>query len=126
MKDYILLVEDNKIDTLVHTKIINMVRPDMEIVHMEDGKAAVDFLVKAENSPLLVLLDLIMPVMDGFGFLSSIAEMPKYQNLQVMVLTTSTNQLDKDKASAIFNIADYMVKPLSVNRFKLIADKLGI
>lgn len=126
MKDYILLVEDNKIDTLVHTKIIKMVRPDMEIVHMENGREAVDFLVKAENSPLLVLLDLIMPVMDGFGFLNSIAEMPKYQNLQVMVLTTSTNQLDKDKASAIFNIADYMVKPLSVNRFKLIADKLGI
>lgn len=124
--NYILIVEDNKIDTLVHTKIIQIARPDLEIVHAENGKIALELLKERETKPSLVLLDLIMPVMDGFEFLDKLSAMPEYKDLKIIVLTTSTNQQDRKKSSSIFNITDYVIKPLTRERFRELAETMGI
>lgn len=123
--NYILIVEDNKIDTLVHTKIIQITRPGLEIVHAENGKMALERLKEREQKPSLVLLDLIMPVMDGFELLDKLAAMPEYKDLKIIVLTTSTNLQDKKKTAAIFKINDYVIKPLTRERFGEIAEGLG-
>ncbi len=114
---YLLIIEDNKIDTLVHTKIIQITRPDLEVVHAENGKVALEVLESRDDLPVMILLDLIMPVMDGFEFLENLAIVERYNNLLVTVLTTSTNLLDRKKASAIYNISEYVIKPLTRDRF---------
>lgn len=124
-KKYILIVEDNKIDTLVHTKIIQITRPDLEVVHAENGKQALDRLNERDQKPSLILLDLIMPVMDGFEFLEKLAGNPKFNDLNIIILTTSTNLQDRKKSAAIFKINDYVIKPLTKDRFKEIHEKIG-
>lgn len=122
---YILIIEDNKIDTLVHKKIIQITRPDIEVLHAENGKIALEYLESRPNLPVMTLLDLIMPVMDGFEFLQRIAAVPRYKDLSITVLTTSTNLLDRKKAAAIFQIAEYVIKPLTKTRFIEIYQSLG-
>jgi CheY-like chemotaxis protein len=122
---YVLIIEDNRIDTLVHTKIIQITRPDIEVVHAENGKAALARLEERPYLPVMTLLDLIMPVMDGFEFLEKLAANPRYKGLIVAVLTTSTNMQDRKKASAIFDISEYVIKPLTKDRFTGIFQSAG-
>jgi CheY-like chemotaxis protein len=122
---YILIIEDNKIDTLVHSKIIQIARPDIEVVHAENGKIALERLEKRDELPAITLLDLIMPVMDGFEFLEKLAANSRYKDMMVAVLTTSTNHQDRKKASEIFNISEYVIKPLTKEHFIKIYQSTG-
>jgi CheY-like chemotaxis protein len=56
------------------------------------GKMALEILERLE--PDVVILDLMMPIMDGFGFLEAIREQPKWKQLRVIVLTGYGHWLD--------------------------------
>jgi CheY-like chemotaxis protein len=55
-------------------------------VEAENGKAALDWLAK-NPPPSLVLLDLMMPVMDGFAFLERVQDVPALRRVPIVVLT---------------------------------------
>jgi CheY-like chemotaxis protein len=55
------------------------------VVEAEHGRAALERL--AESLPSLILLDLVMPEMDGFEFLDECRKSPQWQNIPVVILT---------------------------------------
>jgi len=110
----LLLVEDDEIDiesvkrSLKKNKLLN----PLFIAH--DGIEALEML-RGENgndkieTPIIVLLDINMPRMDGFEFLDELRKDKKLHNTIVFVLTTSSSDEDMMKAYAN-NIAGYIVK----------------
>jgi len=76
-----------------------------------DGRAALDLI--GEEEPDVVLLDLMMPVLDGWGVLRSLAERPS--GPRVIVLSAKT--ADEDIARAFeLGAAEYVVKPFDPDR----------
>ncbi|PKG44305.1 response regulator, partial [Psychroflexus sp. MES1-P1E] len=67
------------------------------ITAVTDGKQALDSL-KKEDCPDLVFLDLNMPVLDGFSFLTQAEKEILCMQMNVVILTSSTRQKDKDRA----------------------------
>jgi len=123
----ILLIEDNEIDAFFTTKIIQSIDPDVKIIHCENGKEGLDYLNNENNLPWLILLDLMMPIMDGFTFLTELSANNKLNNLPVCILSTSDNPLDVEKAEDNYDhIKSYIAKPISAYHYKELKSKLGV
>jgi CheY-like chemotaxis protein len=117
----ILLVEDNWSDAML-TKLAFIESRFSGNLHLvTDGEQALSFLKREEPyleapMPDLILLDLNLPRMDGRAFLRRVKNLPQFQDLKVVVLTSS--KLDTDIREVIGMNADgYLVKPLDLYGF---------
>ncbi len=125
----ILLVEDNWGDALLMREAFRESGLVVKLSIVTDGEQALAFLnregIFAEASrPDLILLDLNLPRMDGRGFLRRIKTHPAFQDLQVVVLTTS--KLDSDiREVSERDIRGYIVKPVDLDGFLKVTRSLG-
>ena len=80
------------------------------VVHATDGEKALALV--APTQPALILLDGLMPVMDGFEVLRRLKESPRTSHIPIIMLTARAR--DKDVVTGLeLGAADYMVKPFS-------------
>lgn len=125
----ILLVDDSKHDNFLHERVIREAECTEKVVPLESGRVALDYLTTPENGKLskpdLIFLDINMPGMDGWEFLEAYNELDKSQkgNVVVVMLTTSLNPDDKEKANRIDHIADFINKPLTVEALQEVLDQ---
>jgi two-component system, response regulator len=84
------------------------------ILHIEDGEAALDYLGRIDSDradrPRLILLDLRLPKVDGLEVLHRVKTDPRLSDIPVVVLTTSANDADLERAYAQ-RANSYLVKP---------------
>lgn len=126
----ILLVDDDEITNFFNSHLIQKLGL-AEHVHSElNGKAALAYLQGGQNStepvdPNLILLDINMPIMNGFEFLEAYEQLsPDQRGSSVLVmLTSSTLGIDKDRASQFSTLKDFYPKPLSENSLQEIVSK---
>ena len=104
-KHLVLAVEDDSFLASVHRN--KMAKEGFEIVVVGNGKEALDFLEK--RKPDIILMDLIMPVMDGFEALKKIKENPQTKDIKVMVLSNLSQEEDRQRVMDMGAI-DYIVK----------------
>jgi CheY-like chemotaxis protein len=110
----IMLIDDNPDDNFYHERVIRKSESAEKVIAMTDAAEALKFLqsqTTEEPKPDLIFLDINMPGMNGIEFLY---EYGKLANRAVVVmLTTSENPDDKQRASATKAISDFRTKPLS-------------
>ena len=104
----ILIVDDDKIQ-LVNADVI--LRNDFTLVAAESGIQALDYLSQG-LAPDLILLDLLMPEMDGFETYSRIREIKPMKDIPIIFLTSVSDE-DKIEQALAMGAADYIVKPYS-------------
>lgn len=80
-----------------------------------NGNEALQFIQKNPAGPFLVLLDINMPVMDGWEFLEAIKNF-KTPAVFVVMVTSSVDSRDKRKAFNYAQVIEYIEKPLTVER----------
>lgn len=118
----ILLIEDSPDDAELTIAALALDLSD-RVVHVEDGKQALDWLHRrgayahrpAEN-PAVILLDLNMPLVDGFGVLREIRANTALRCTPVVGLTSSTSPDDVVRAYSD-GISAYVVKPIDFTEF---------
>lgn len=117
----ILVVEDNVDHAYLVQLAANRADADVAVHVAEDGVEAVSYLSgkppfddrTSFPIPDLVILDLIMPRLDGFGVLSWLREHEEFATLPVVVLTSSVNPLDERRALSLGALA-FLTKPADV------------
>ncbi|MBC7862397.1 MAG: response regulator, partial [Bacteroidia bacterium] len=108
----ILLVDDDMRNVFALSKILS--DRGMEIIKAENGKYALEMLEEHADIEL-VLMDIMMPEMDGYEAMKRIRTQLKYRNLPVIALTAKAMKDDKQKCiNAGAN--DYITKPIDVER----------
>ena len=107
----ILLVEDN----LINVEIIKGALEDfeLEIIVAENGQVALDKLTQS-NLPDIVLMDLMMPVMDGYEAIEKIRENSQWQALPILVITASKMSTTKELCFEL-GANDYLNKPVDID-----------
>jgi CheY-like chemotaxis protein len=115
----ILLVDDDPITNYLNEDFISGFGLSERIVTKENGREALKYVEENwvnpvyATQPKLILLDINMPVMDGFGFLEHFFRLP-VEEVSIFLLTTSENIKDLEKARK-YRISGYLNKPLEVN-----------
>jgi CheY-like chemotaxis protein len=128
----ILLVEDNPGHARLVEKNLRRANLNNPIVILGDGGQAVDYLFREgcysrEPMPenLLVLLDLNLPVMDGYQVLSRMKENDTTRRIPVIVLTTTDDPREIDRCYDLgCNV--YLTKPVDYEEFSEAIRKLGL
>ncbi len=118
----ILLVDDDKICSFLHSDLLQELDIARQVISLPNGQLALQYvqqhcLAAAPEPgacPDLILLDLHMPVMDGFEFLEELTRLGLSSLIResVVVLTTSDNAGDQWEADQL-RVKDYLVKPLT-------------
>jgi two-component system response regulator len=91
----IVLVEDNRDHVLLTLEALDLLADDVEVIVLPDGGAALDYLFAPETpAPALVLLDVKLPVADGFEVLRRIKADERLRVVPVVMLTSSSDERD--------------------------------
>ena len=120
----VLLVDDNESDNFLHKRVLEKAGIANHIDVALNGQEALDFLIEKGrhgnphsnyNQPELILLDINMPVMDGWEFLEVYNKLEATQKAKIVfiMLTTSLNPSDKVKAETLLDSNCFRYKPLT-------------
>lgn len=111
-----LIVDDDLVFVLIHKNLLQVCKVGSQFTNCLDGEEALRYLDK-EYDPenhYLILLDIKMPIMNGWEFLDAIQNRDYQHNLSVVILTSSTDIEDKKKAYTYSQVVHYVEKPLTV------------
>jgi signal transduction histidine kinase/CheY-like chemotaxis protein len=109
----ILLAEDNEINQKVILGLLK--NTSVEVIVAHNGLEALENL-KRHNDIALVLMDLSMPVMDGYSATKSIRKMPKYENIPIVALSANVMSQEIEKILHV-GMQEYLPKPFEMDKF---------
>jgi len=123
----VLLVDDSEPDRLFSTIVLGRSGRPLEVREFESAADALAELATAPQPPTIILLDINMPGMDGFDFLRAFEQLPeeRRRGTSVVMLSSSSLDSDRDRALSHASVKDYVVKPLSVQQARSLADRFG-
>jgi signal transduction histidine kinase/CheY-like chemotaxis protein/HAMP domain-containing protein len=110
-KKKILIVDDDVRNVFALASALES--QGMEIVFAENGKEGIERLVQNSDAAL-VLMDVMMPEMDGYETMRAIREMEGFQRLPIIALTAKAMKGDREK-SIEAGASDYITKPVEIN-----------
>jgi CheY-like chemotaxis protein len=125
----VLIIDDDEPTTFIHKKIIQNsgLVEDVHIVY--SGQEALNFLSRKNDQvndhpiPELIFLDINMPAMDGWEFITQYKKLKNIQTAEIVIvmLTTSLNPDDEMKAKEIKEVCGFKNKPLTKQLIEEIA-----
>ena len=128
----ILLVEDDPGHTRLIEKNLRRAGITNEIILITDGQQAIDYLFRQgqyarseRRSPMLVLLDLNLPGLDGYQVLQQMKRDERTRRIPVVILTTTD---DAHEVSRCYDLGCnvYMTKPMDYEKFSEAIRKIGM
>lgn len=117
-KKSVLLVDDDQVFNLLNQKTLQLLDLATEIYTARNGKEALDLINDyyrgAKTIPEIILLDLNMPIMDGFSFIEAFQklEVPNKERVLIIIVTSSRDPKDLKRAKEL-GITSYLSKPLT-------------
>ena len=113
LKDKTVLIADDDVRNIFSlTKALEL--HGMKVIPAMDGKEALNTL---KNDPTIdvVLMDMMMPEMDGYESIREIRTMPEFKNLPVLAVTSKAMMGDREKCIAV-GASDYISKPVDIDQ----------
>ncbi|MFN8285632.1 MAG: response regulator [Chitinophagales bacterium] len=128
----VLLIEDNIYDAELAIRSLRKHNLANEIIHIEDGEEALDFIFergryakRASGNPTLILLDLMLPKVNGIEILRQVKADPKTATIPVVILSSSDLDPSLELCKKLGAVS-YITKPLNIEGlFKSVAN-LGV
>lgn len=119
----VFIVDDDPSINFLHRIIIEDSKIAEKIVEFTNGKHLVDYLkTTKDNIPNLILLDLNMPVMNGWEVLEYLEEenfIQKNNACKIFVLSASQNPADFEKSKQFSIVSEFLNKPLDADKLKI-------
>ena len=112
----ILVVEDNVDDRFMLLRQLERAHFDDQVMVIENGKTALDHLLKATSVPLVLFLDLRLPGLGGVEILREIRRTDRLQGIPVIIMTGSSDPNDLQECN-LLGVTAFLEKPVSLTTF---------
>jgi response regulator of citrate/malate metabolism len=118
-----VIIDDDDITIFLTTRILKQYNSDFEIIAFKDGKQAVqDFIFNGYEENWIVLLDINMPIYNGWDFLNEIEK--HHIKINVFMFSSSIDARDQEKSKAYPYVLDYVSKPLTSLKIEKILSQI--
>ena len=122
------IIDDDEIYLFSVRKVIEINKLSDKVLEFRNGQEAIDFFSTCsdhEKLPDVILLDINMPVMNGWEFIEAFKNIrPGFpKDIMLYVVSSSVDSTDVDKAKSLSNVHDYLVKPMTASQLKTIYQK---
>lgn len=130
MLEILCVVDDDKIFTYLLKRIIEKAKIAREIIFFENGRDAIDYLTSHKEDalklPQLILLDINMPILDGWQFLNEYGKLKPDvpQPISICMMSSSSEVEDYDRAMDSGHVMDYLQKPVQIPSLKEVTDRV--
>lgn len=119
---YVIFADDDADDLELITGFFKQFNRNINVLEFKDGKEVLkfldDFAINA-STPLLIVLDINMPRLNGKETLAAIRNHPEYQHIPILIYTTSSSKTDEEFCKK-FN-ASWVNKPTDIEGVKKVA-----
>ncbi|MFP5078937.1 response regulator [Pedobacter sp. JCM 36344] len=116
----LLVIDDDDINIFIIKKIVAKTGYNVEMVSKNNGQLAIDYLATLKDDPEkfpdLMLIDINMPVLNGWEFLKAYDELDSKLKSDMYMLSSSVYENDIEKAKTYKTIKGFISKPLSIER----------
>jgi len=115
----LLVIDDDDINIFIIKKIVEKTGHNVSMVAKANGLMAIDYLkttLGQDNFPHLILIDINMPVLNGWEFLDAYAELNINKRVDMYMLSSSVYENDIEKAKTYLKVRGFISKPLSIER----------
>ncbi|HUH27187.1 response regulator [Gelidibacter sp.] len=124
----ICIIDDDPIFRFGTKKMMETVQFSLKFLVYKNGKDAFDNLLPQlqmnSNVPDVILLDLNMPLMDGWQLLDELVKIPTAKNIPIYIVSSSVDSRDIKKAKSYKMVSKYIVKPFSVSKIQQLMEEL--
>jgi len=113
--DLVVLIDDSDIDLFVQRRFIELSGFARRVLTFRSSREALNYLSDSNlnENPDLIFLDLNMPEIDGFSFLEQYGKVGTASPTKIIILTSSSSSLDRDRAATFGNVIGFLSKPLT-------------
>lgn len=121
-----ILVDDDAVVLFLHKMLLERSSLPSPSGVFKNGKEALDFISRKKSFtiPCLVLLDINMPIMNGWEFLEAVQKEQFQDKIYVAMVTSSINSHDANNALKYPQVIEYIEKPLRKEAFESLHRKL--
>ncbi|TXK73109.1 response regulator [Mesonia sp. K4-1] len=118
------IIDDDPIFIFGLKKVMNSVDFAEEVLVYKNGEDALENLIAIKDDkealPEVILLDLNMPIMDGWQFLDEFTQVKVDKKITVYIVSSSIDPLDYEKSKKYSHIENYIIKPVQTDDLKTI------
>ncbi|WP_158795524.1 response regulator [Pedobacter sp. L105] len=115
----LLVIDDDDINIFIIKKIVEKTGYETNMTSKTNGQLAIDhlkqFIDKNQNLPDLILIDINMPILNGWEFLDSYANLNIQKNIDMYMLSSSVYENDIERAKTYKAVKGFISKPLSID-----------
>jgi len=116
----LLVIDDDDINIFIIKKIVEKTGYDARMVAKTNGQLAIDYVKELIDSgqslPHLILIDINMPVLNGWEFLEAYQKLGIEKEIDMYMLSSSVYENDIEKAKTYKAVKGFISKPLSIER----------
>ncbi|MDB5020328.1 MAG: Receiver protein of a two-component response regulator [Pedobacter sp.] len=117
----VFLIDDDDVFVFLTKKVIERSGADVVLSVFSNGQEGIEYIKEIAADPDLlpdvILLDLNMPVMDGWEFLNAYQELELAKDIALYIVTSSISPYEVERAKHIKEVQEFIVKPIAKEKF---------
>lgn len=120
-----IIIDDSKLDCFIAEKIIKNTGKSESIRSFQQGRDALDYITNAkpdEYSHTIILVDIQMPIMNGFEFVEEFEKLPLHitSNYTIYIISSSINDNDLNRVHNYPSVKQFLNKPINSNNLAIL------
>ena len=119
------IIDDDKIFIFVLKKLLVKNESFEKVLDFKNGEEVIKMLSDNNNIlPSIILLDINMPVIDGWQFLEEIEKLPNKNKLNVFIMSSSIDKKDIEKSKSFSTVKDFISKPINNEKLNKLIENI--
>lgn len=120
-----IIIDDSKLDCFIAEKIIKNTGKSESIKSFQQGRDALDYITNTrpdEYSHTIILVDIQMPIMNGFEFVEEFEKLPLHitSNYTIYIISSSINDNDLNRVHNYPSVKQFLNKPINSNNLAIL------